>query len=186
VVDNVRKAYYAAHNIPDAVQAKWEDRDRRPTPEFRAPLKQYDQYPDTARHGVYRAKTLKGIWATAPFLHNGSVPTIYDLLHLAADRPKTFDVGTREYDPQKLGYVTSGDRFLIPPNMKRFTYDTHLQGNSNTGHEWWFYPDLTDEVRFEIIEFLKTFTDPGDYTFTHPADGALPREVRSPFALPSR
>jgi len=186
VVDNVRKAYYLTHNIPDDVQAKWEDRERRPAPEFRVPLMQYDKYKDTARHGVYRAKTLKGIWATAPFLHNGSVPTIYDLLHLAADRPKEFKVGTREYDPQKLGYVTSGDRFITPPNMQEVTFNTHLQGNSNTGHEWWFYPELTDEVRFEIIEFLKTFTDPGDYSFTRPADAALPADARAPIALPRR
>jgi processive rubber oxygenase RoxA-like protein len=188
VVDAVRKAYYAAHNIPNAVQAEWEDRARRPMPEFRAPLLQYDKpgYTDTARHGVYRAKTLKGIWATAPFLHNGSVPTIYDLLLPAAQRPNTFAVGTREYDPEKLGYMTSGDRFLTPPNMKPFTIDTHLQGNWNTGHEWWFYPELTDEKRYEIVEFLKTFTDAGDYTFTRPPDSALPEDVRSHWTLPPR
>ena len=187
IVDNVRKAYYVTHNIPDAVQARWEDRERRPTPEFRVPLQQYDKpgYTDTASRGVYRAKTLKGIWATAPFLHNGSVPTIYDLLLPASQRPKTFAVGTREYDPQKLGYVTTGDRFVTPPNMQPFTFDTHLQGNWNTGHEWWFYPELTDEHRFEIIEFLKTFTDEGDYVFNRPSAG-LPANVRSPFGLPQR
>lgn len=186
VVDSVRKAYYVTHNIPDEVQARWEDRERRPTPEFRVPLMEYDKYADTARHGVYRAKTLKGIWATAPFLHNGSVPTIYDLLLPAARRPKTFDVGTREYDPQKLGYVTSGVRFLTPPNMQPFTFDTHRQGNWNTGHEWWFYSELTDENRYEIIEFLKTFTDSGDYSFARPAPAAVPAEVRAAFTLAPR
>jgi hypothetical protein len=183
VVDKVRQAYYVTHGIPDSVQAKWEDRGRRPSPKFRAPLLQYDQYPDTARHGIYRAKTLRGIWATAPFLHNGSVPTIYDLLLPAADRPKTFAVGTREYDPKKLGYVTSGDRFITPPNMQPFTLDTHVQGNWNTGHEWWFYPDLTDDIRFDLIEFLKTFTAVEDYTFTRPPDATLPMDVRAHYPL---
>ncbi len=186
-VDQVRMAYYRTHNISDETRRKWEDTARRgDRVEFRAPLLQYDKYPDTARHGVYRAKTLRGIWATAPFLHNGSVPTIYDLLHPAAERPRTFAVGTREYDPQKLGYVTAGDRFVTPAHMQPFTLDTHLQGNWNTGHEWWFYPDLTDDNRYEIIEFLKTFTGDGDYVFTRPPAATLPDDVRAHFPLPPK
>jgi hypothetical protein len=122
----------------------------------------------TKDRGVYRAKTLKGIWATAPYLHNGSVPTIYDLLLPVDERPKTFRLGTREYDPQKLGYGTEGARFLTPPNMQPFVLDTHVLGNWNTGHEWWFYAGLTDANRYEIIEFLKRFTDPGDYRVRAP------------------
>jgi hypothetical protein len=70
--------------------------------------------------------------------------------------------------------------------MAPFTYDTRLTGNWNTGHEWWFYPDLDDEVRFDIIEFLKTFDDanyPGDYRFERPA--SLPDDVRMKKALPA-
>ena len=48
---------------------------------------------------AYKPRPLAGMWATAPFLHNGSVPTIYDLLSPVADRPKTFRVGSREFDP---------------------------------------------------------------------------------------
>lgn len=160
VIERVTSAYYREHQTPDSLRATWEDRARRPDPQFRQPLRQYDQYPDTRDHGVYRAKTLTGIWATAPYLHNGSVPTIYDLLLPAEQRPKSFTVGSREYDPKKLGYVyrPDGDAPQAPPGMSSFTLDTHTLGNYNTGHEWWFYPKLTDDNRYEIIEFLKTLT----------------------------
>ena len=62
-------------------------------PTFRAPLLDHDKWDDTRGRRVYRAKTLVGIWATAPFLHNGSVPTLYDLLLPAAERPVSFAVG---------------------------------------------------------------------------------------------
>ena len=182
----MKDAYYKKHQTPPEVQARWEARADRPKPEFRTPLRDYDKYLDTRRRGIYRAKTLKGIWATAPYLHNGSVPTIYDLLLPAAERPKTFRLGTREYDPMKLGYVTNGDRFVTPPDMEPFFFDTHLPGNWNTGHEWWFYPQLTDAERYEIIEFLKTFTQAGDYQFTRPAPSELPASVRSNIELPLR
>jgi len=186
IVNLVKDAYYKKHQTPPEVQARWEARADRPKPEFRTPLRDYDKYLDTRRRGIYRAKTLKGIWATAPYLHNGSVPTIYDLLLPAAERPKTFRLGTREYDPTKLGYVIDGDRFVTPPGMEPFLFDTHLPGNWNTGHEWWFYPQLTDAERYEIIEFLKTFTQAGDYPFTRPAPSELPASVRSNIELPLR
>jgi hypothetical protein len=182
IVQKVKAAYYAANNIPKDVQEKWESTATRGEPLFRAPLLQYQQFPDTRNRGVYRAKTLKGIWATAPYLHNGSVPTLFDLLHPADKRPVTFELGTKEYDPIKLGFAANGAK---PPRMQPFTYDTRPLGNWNTGHEWWFYPDLDDEMCFEIIEFLKTFDDatyPGDYKFERPA--SLPDDVQMNKGLP--
>jgi hypothetical protein len=85
----------------------------------------------------------------------------------------------------KLGYIADGPRFLTAPGMTPFVYDTRHLGNWNTGHEWWFYPDLDDEMRFDIIEFLKTFDDvnyPGDYRFERPAN--LPDNVRMKKPLP--
>jgi len=184
-VKRVKAAYYAEHKTPPDVQAAWEARGERPEAEYRTPLLDYDKYPDTRHHGIYRAKTLKGIWATAPYLHNGSVPTLYDLLLPADRRPKAFALGTKEYDPVKLGFVTEGPRFLTPPGMEPFTYDTRRLGNWNTGHEWWFYTDLDDEMRYDIIEFLKTFDDvnyPGDYQFVRPAN--LPDSVKMKKPLP--
>ena len=137
----------------------WEARYlRKQEPTFRAPLLDAEKWPDTKGRKVYRSKTLVGIWATAPFLHNGSVPTIYDLLKPAAERPVTFALGQREYDPVKLGYQSDPSKFTLAPNLVPFQFDTRLGGNWNTGHEWRFYPELTDEIRYEIIEFLKTYT----------------------------
>ena len=185
IVKKVKEAYYQEHNTTPEVQAVWESRATRPTADFRAPLSQYQKFPDTRQRGIYRSKTLKGIWATAPFLHNGSVPSLYDLLLPAEQRPTTFRLGTKEYDPVKLGYVVDGPRFLTPPGMQPFTLDTRRLGNWNTGHEWWFYPDLDDEMRYDIIEFLKTFDDenyPGDYKFDRPA--MLPDNVQMRRRLP--
>ena len=186
IVQKVKTAYYRDNETPLDVQAEWEARRTRPPAQFRAPLLEYDKFPDTRERGVYRAKTLKGIWATGPFLHNGSVPSVYDLLLPEDLRPKTFPLGTKEFDPVRLGFVVDGPRLVTPPGMTPFTYDTRLIGNWNTGHEWWFYPELTDEVRFDIIEFLKTFDDatyPGDYQFARPAK--LPDDVRKKKALPT-
>lgn len=101
--------------------------------------------------GRYRARRLAGVWATAPYLHNGSVPSIYDLLQPAARRPKTFALGSREYDPSKLGFVVAPD-----PNRPStsFTFDTEREGNSNAGHE--FGTRLSDSDKRDLIEYLKT------------------------------
>ncbi len=186
IVKKVKAAYYRDNDVSEEMQAKWESRSTRPNPEYRTPLLEYQKFPDTTNRGIYRAKTLKGIWATAPYLHNGSVPTIFDLLQTEERRPKTFPLGTKEYDPAKLGYVTGGPRYLTPPGMTPFTYDTKFIGNWNTGHEWWFYADLNDDARLDIIEFLKTFDDvnyPGDYKFARPAK--LPDDVRLKKPLPA-
>lgn len=102
---------------------------------------------------VYKARPLVGIWATPPYLHNGSVPTLRDLLSI--DRPASFVVGTREYDPENVGYSTKA----FPGNQ---VFDTSTPGNSNLGH--WFAndarpgtigPALTVSDRMALIEYLK-------------------------------
>ncbi len=104
----------------------------------------------------YKARTLEGIWATPPFLHNGSVPNIYELLSPASERSKQFWTGGFEYDPVKLGYVTTqsdGNYFLLV---------TSIEGNSNSGHEFndgkgpgIIGPKLTHAERTDLIEYLK-------------------------------
>jgi hypothetical protein len=98
---------------------------------------------------AYRARPLNGTWATAPYLHNGSVPSLYDLLLPAAQRPKIFFVGSWEFDPVHVG-VESGSPFA-----GAFTFDTRLPGNANTGHEYGT-TTLTEPERMALIEFLKT------------------------------
>jgi hypothetical protein len=162
LITKVKQRAYQDLSLDKKTIAEWEQRRVRSGPQwdptFRAPLLDSEKYPDTKGRRVYRAKTLVGIWATAPFLHNGSVPTIYDLLKPVAERPLTFPTGQREYDPVKLGLQTDSSKFTLPPGLTPFLMDTRLRGNWNTGHEWNFYPSLTDDMRYAIIEFLKTYT----------------------------
>jgi hypothetical protein len=99
----------------------------------------------------YLARPLKGIWATAPYLHNGSVPTLYHLLH-PQERPAKFGVGVREYDPEKIGYQSplTGDGSI-------WVYDTTQPGNSNIGHAGdRFGTTLPEEQKAALLEYLKT------------------------------
>lgn len=96
---------------------------------------------------AYKARPLNGIWATGPFLWNGSVPTLYDLLLPAEKRPKTFYVKSIELDPVKVGFETK--------QMKgAFLFDTSKPGNLNVGHE--YGTDLSDEDRWALVEYLKS------------------------------
>lgn len=93
----------------------------------------------------YIGRPLDGIWATAPYLHNGSVPSLYQLLLPANQRVKTFKVGSRSFDPVNVGFdITTGN----------FELDTSLPGNSNSGHE--YGTNLTETQRQQLLEYLKT------------------------------
>jgi hypothetical protein len=96
------------------------------------------------------------LWATPPFLHNGSVPSLYQMLIPADQRDKTFYTGSREFDPKTVGYSTA----QIDGG---FELRTDQPGNSNLGHEFSNKPgkgvigrELSDEERWAIIEYLKT------------------------------
>jgi mono/diheme cytochrome c family protein len=97
---------------------------------------------------AYRARPLNGLWATPPYLHNGSVPSMWDLLNPAAKRPRVFFVGSAEYDPVHVGLAAGS------PYAGAFAFDTRLPGNSNAGHE--YGTDLDDPGRWALIEYLKT------------------------------
>ena len=100
----------------------------------------------------YKARPLNGIWATAPYLHNGSVPTLHDLLQPAANRPKSFSIGVRTFDPVRVGYQTEVEGF--PKFFVELQDGTPIPGNSNAGHE--YGKDLKPQERSQLIEFLKT------------------------------
>jgi len=95
---------------------------------------------------------LLGIWATGPFLHNGSVPNLYELLSPPEERSKLFWVGSNELDTEKLGFLANDEAGL-------FRFDTNVPGNRNTGH---VYParSYTHGQRMDVIEYLK---DPQRY-----------------------
>lgn len=96
---------------------------------------------------AYKARSLEGIWAAGPFLHNGSVPTLYDLLQKTENRPTHFYVGSRELEPIKVGLVSEKTEFSS-------YFDTALKGNGNYGHE--FGTDLSEEEKWSLIEYLKS------------------------------
>lgn len=111
---------------------------------------------------MYGTRPLSGVWATAPYLHNGSVPSLYELLLPVGQRSKTFPVGHAEYDPARVGYVTTAQ-----PGSS--TFDTKVVGNANTGHE--YGTDLPEEARLALLEYLKTL---GSFTGTAaPQQGAV-------------
>jgi hypothetical protein len=100
----------------------------------------------------YKSGNLAGVAFTAPYLHNGSVPTLDDLLQPAAKRPTTFFVGCRDYDAERIGYqcdASSEHAFLV---------DTRLPTNGNGGHE--FGVDLDADDRAAVIEYLKSLESP--------------------------
>lgn len=91
-----------------------------------------------------------------PRMDNGSVPSLYELLLPAAQRSRSIPVGHAEYDPAKVGYVTTAQ-----PGS--YTFDTKVVGNANTGHE--YGTDLPEEARLALLEYLKTL---GSFTDTVP------------------
>ena len=99
---------------------------------------------------VYKARPLNGIWATAPFLHNGSVPNLFELLLPVAERSKEFYLGSYEYDPVKVGFDSEASK----QGSKAFKFDTRLKGNSNSGHE--YGAELSETERKELLEYLKS------------------------------
>lgn len=103
----------------------------------------------------YANAPLDGLWLRSPYLHNGSVPTLWDLLQAGSERPRTFYRGNDLYDPVKLGFA--GD--LADEGGKRyFLYDTRKAGNGNRGHEGEAYgTELVDDDKWALIEYLKTF-----------------------------
>lgn len=127
----------------------------------------------------YKPRPLQGVWATPPFLHNGSVPTLYQMLLPPERRDRRFFVGRRDFDPVHVGYATEPD---ADGGNDGFWLDTTIAGNRNTGHAFaadaatWskhlqdpkanplpagvIGPELTDEQRFALVEYLKVHRDP--------------------------
>jgi hypothetical protein len=95
---------------------------------------------------AYKARPLGGIWATAPYLHNGSVPNLWQLLQPEDQRIKTFYIGLT-FDPVNVGFDTA-------PSPGSFELDTTLPGNSNAGHT--YGTKLTDAEKWDLIEFMKS------------------------------
>ena len=135
LIPKIEAAYYKDFNVSQQEQTAWNH--------GRLPAQWLGRL-------AYSARPMAGVWATPPYLHNGSVLTLYDLLLPAAQRPKTFLVGSRKYDTVHLGYVNEQDERRV------FNFDTKAPGNSNSGHE--YGTTLSEEQKMQLLEFLKSFT----------------------------
>lgn len=103
----------------------------------------------------YANSPLDGVWLRAPYLHNGSVPTLRDLLEPSSRRPAKFYRGNDVYDQKRVGFVSdvAGEK-----NRRFFLYDTAEPGNANKGHEGERYgTELSDVEKDALVEYLKTF-----------------------------
>jgi mono/diheme cytochrome c family protein len=98
----------------------------------------------------YANMPLDGIWARAPYLHNGSVPTLRDLLEAPEKRPAVFYRGYDVYDPVNAGFVSSGPE----AEASGFEFNTALEGNDNGGHLYGI--DLNPEEKAALVEYLKS------------------------------
>ncbi|ELQ18447.1 hypothetical protein A986_05031 [Pseudomonas fluorescens BRIP34879] len=131
------------------------------TPAERPTLDGFDQPIGVLELRVYKARPLDGVWATPPFLHNGSVPTLYQLLSPQDERSTTFYKGTFNYDPRHLGFETGAFK-------NAFLFDTHITGNHNSGHEFRdgkhgegvIGRGLLPQERWALLEYLKVLGGP--------------------------
>ncbi len=136
-------------------------RDAQVTPAERPRLDGYGLPIGVRELRAYKARPLAGVWATPPFLHNGSVPSLYQLLSPQDERASTFYKGTFEYDPKHLGYRTE-------PFKNGFLFDTRISGNHNSGHEFRSGKRgdgvigrlLQPEERWALLEYLKVLGGP--------------------------
>jgi hypothetical protein len=93
---------------------------------------------------------LDGVWLRAPYLHNGSVPTLRDLLNPPEQRPTSFVRGYDVYDYSAVGFVSTGAR----AERVGWRYDTRARGNSNQGHT--YGTDLSPADKEALLDYLKT------------------------------
>jgi cytochrome c5 len=159
MVEKASDKWMEDHHLTDEQkQALWRSRKNCPNP-------------GNAKETHYRARPLNGVWATAPYLHNGSVPSLYWMLKPAAERPKQFCMGTRDFDPQQVGFrVEAGEEPACRHGETLFSAadskGSPIPGNSVLGHSLEGTPGpgkpgvigrlLTDDERYDLIEYLKT------------------------------
>ncbi len=100
---------------------------------------------------AYESRVLRGIWAAAPYLHNGSVPSLAELLKPASERVKSFELGP-EYDPVAVGVASKQPQTHF--TLHTTGCDNLLSGDSNCGHEYGTH--LPDDDKRALLEYLKT------------------------------
>ena len=106
--------------------------------------------PDMVKLEGYCSPPLDGIWLRAPYLHNGSVPNLHELLEPEDKRTKVFYRGYDVYDPVNVGFITQG------PEAERVGWklDVAERGNGNQGHTYGTELSVTEKLT--LLEYLKT------------------------------
>ena len=105
----------------------------------------------------YVSPPLDGIWLRAPYLYNGSVPSLRDLLNSPNERPQTFHRGYDVFDPVKVGFKEPPPRATGPTGELTQPYvlfDTREKGNGNKGHT--YGTQLSNQDKEKLLEYLKT------------------------------
>ena len=190
--DNVKKWYYKEYNVSDETISKWANSDLRGTEIFRDTYLGDDRFKDDEVMSYtaiepgkgYVAKSLAGIWATAPYLHNGSVANINQLLLPSNKRNKVFVVGGHVYDNENMGFTSNAEAHpdgkvksrsraskeslaSLCKNDSTRCFNISLSGNSNAGHEPSMYGgELIDVEKKQLIEFLKVIRPESEYAWT--------------------
>ncbi len=172
-VSGIKARFYERYQVTPQEQAAIEYREMRGAEFFRDTLNGFNRqaefkntYGDVQAGTGYKARHLSGVWATAPYLHNGSVPTLWDLLQDPTKRPKIFLIKSHEYDPQKLGYKSQQEADVIGRvkacnKDDQSCIDTSISGNHNTGHI--YGTDLTDTQKWALLEYLKVLSPEPEY-----------------------
>jgi hypothetical protein len=111
-----------------------------------------DKFTDPSPAVAYESRVLQGIWATAPYLHNGSVPTLAALLEPVQNRPAEFKIGPA-YDPEKVGLAVEQTKFDYVLKTTDCDGANSASGNSRCGHE--FGTQLSKEEKAALLEYLK-------------------------------
>jgi hypothetical protein len=162
--------------VVDKVSRKWmDDRGITDPQQLKAIWGERSNCPNPAKEPQYRARPLNGVWATAPYIHNGSVPSLYWMLTPQAERPKQFCMGGRDFDPRQVGFAVqaAGESSCKTGQTLFSTTDSNgkaIKGNSVLGHSFEApadadkktYPNgvigrnLSDDERYDLIEYLKT------------------------------
>lgn len=199
-VKGIKDRYYQSYKISKEKQAEMEFAELRGPEFFRDTVKGFNtkkmsklgvKYGEAPVGQGYTARHLSSVWATGPFLHNGSVPTIWDLLQPSSKRPKYFNVLSREFDSKKLGF--KNQRPLINGVIKKCEEhedscfntepwgapDRPITTNVNTGHEgvinwttesgeiitWDFGTEMSDNEKRALIEYLKVLPPDSEYNW---------------------
>ena len=112
--------------------------------ELETPGYQASKMPGLRSTQKYWAASMPGVWARSPYLHNGSVRTMAELLAPPNERAKTFHRGSRVYDPDEMGFTDEG----------AYLFDTAIPGNANTGHD--YGTTLASDQKHDLMEYLKS------------------------------